>query len=676
MADLRRERAHHLRSLGGATVSFQIRDIVLYNSKGDIRTVSLEPGKVNIITGASKTGKTALVEVIDYCLGSSACSIPQGPMRQGVAWFGLRLQLGEGQLFVARRVPKAAEKTTSEIYLEIGSELSIPPLSALHANTNFETLGPTLSKAAGIGENLHVPAEGQTRLPLEANIRHALYYCFQPQYEIISPKILFHNQSEDFVPQAMRDTLPYFLGAVTDDHFSKRNELRRLSAALRQKEVKLRETEALQGDGLGRAISFISEAQDVGLLSSTVHPQSYDAAIETLRELSEVTVDPAGDLNETGGMAAELLREKESLMRTHRRIKEQIAAIQSLASDEQGFAREATEQVSRLRAIEMFKARDTDAVPKCPLCQSDVSDSIPRAAALQSSLENLSHQLATVSTGAPRLEGALERLRTSAAEVKQRLNLNRDNLETLRGNDERLDRLLDQASRRAHVLGRISLYLESIPESEDTGSFRGSIANLQRSIDRLKAELSDEQTRQILDSFLNLIGKKMSEWASRLELEHSSDNPLRFDLPRLTIVADTLDGPVPMNQMGSGENWVGHHVIAHFALHDWFTRKNRPVPRFLFLDQPSQVYFPAEFDPEESPNEVPDSDWLPVNRMFRLMFEFVYSLEGKFQLIITEHADLKEPWYQDAVTERWRKGIKLVPVPWLSSETPSTGQND
>ena len=209
-------------------MSFQIRDIVLYNAKGDIRTVSLEPGKVNIITGKSKTGKTALVEVIDYCLGSGECSIPQGPMRQAVAWFGVRLQLAEGQLFVARRVPKATEKTTSEIYLEIGGEVSIPPLSALRSNISFETLRPTLSKAAGIGENLHVPPEGQTRLPLEANIRHALHYCFQPQYEIISPRILFHNQSEDFVPQAIKDSLPYFLGAVTDDHIAKRNELRRL----------------------------------------------------------------------------------------------------------------------------------------------------------------------------------------------------------------------------------------------------------------------------------------------------------------------------------------------------------------------------------------------------------------------------------------------------------------
>jgi Protein of unknown function (DUF3732) len=309
---------------------------------------------------------------------------------------------------------------------------------------------------------------------------------------------------------------------------------------------------------------------------------------------------------------------------------------------------------------------------KCPLCQSDVSELIPQAAALRSSLENLSQQLAIVSTGAPRLEGAVERLRTAATELKQKLSVNREKLEALRGSDERLDQLLDQASRRAHVLGRISLYLESVPESEDAGSLKASIAALQRSVDRLKEELSDEQTRQTLDSFLNLIAKKMSEWATKLELEHSSDNPLRFDLSRLTIVADTLDGPVPMNQMGSGENWVGHHMITHFAFHDWFTRKNRPVPRFLFLDQPSQVYFPADFDPEESQNEDSDTDWVPVTRMFRIIFDFVESLEGRFQLIITEHAELKEQWYQAAIAERWRKGVKLVPVEWLSEVTSSS----
>ena len=33
------------------------------------------------------------------------------------------------------------------------------------------------------------------------------------------------------------------------------------------------------------------------------------------------------------------------------------------------------------------------------------------------------------------------------------------------------------------------------------------------------------------------------------------------------VIADTLNGPVPLFRMGSAENWVGYHVLAHLALH-------------------------------------------------------------------------------------------------------------
>ena len=35
-----------------------------------------------------------------------------------------------------------------------------------------------------------------------------------------------------------------------------------------------------------------------------------------------------------------------------------------------------------------------------------------------------------------------------------------------------------------------------------------------------------------------------------------------------------------------------------------------------------------------------------------------------FQVIVTEHADIDESWYQTAVVERWRGGLKLVPEDW------------
>jgi hypothetical protein len=55
------------------------------------------------------------------------------------------------------------------------------------------------------------------------------------------------------VAQALKDTLPYFLGAVDDDHVRKQGELRRVREQLRAVERRLAEMAALRGDGATKA---------------------------------------------------------------------------------------------------------------------------------------------------------------------------------------------------------------------------------------------------------------------------------------------------------------------------------------------------------------------------------------------------------------------------------------
>jgi hypothetical protein len=43
------------------------------------------------------------------------------------------------------------------------------------------------------------------------------------------------------------------------------------------------------------------------------------------------------------------------------------------------------------------------------------------------------------------------------------------------------------------------------------------------------------------------------------------------------------------------------------------------------------------------------------------------ALEPAMQVILTEHADLDEPWFRSAVVERWGGGKKLVPEDWPRS---------
>jgi hypothetical protein len=139
----------------------------------------------------------------------------------------------------------------------------------------------------------------------------------------------------------------------------------------------------------------------------------------------------------------------------------------------------------------------------------------------------------------------------------------------------------------------------------------------------------------------------------------------------LQIVVDTDNGPRRMDSLGSGANWVGCHLIAHLALHSWFVQKSRPVPNFLFLDQPSQVYYPRDMEigeVESSLSNLGDTDRTAVINMFEFIRDVVSELYPNFQVIITEHADIAEDWYQEAVVERWRNGNALVPTEWIPSE--------
>jgi hypothetical protein len=117
--------------------------------------------------------------------------------------------------------------------------------------------------------------------------------------------------------------------------------------------------------------------------------------------------------------------------------------------------------------------------------------------------------------------------------------------------------------------------------------------------------------------------------------------------------------------MGSGENWVGYHVLAHLALHTWFRQKNRPVPAFIIFDQPSQAHYPPERDADGSLDVLADEDQTAVLQLFKLISDAAAELGPDLQIIVMDQADLKRDWFEQAVVERWRSGRKLIPENWI-----------
>jgi len=645
-------------------MSVQILDVVAYSHDGRERTLSLRAGKVNVITGSSKTGKSALVDIVDYCFGSGECRVPEGPIRRCVSWFGLRLQLESGQAFIARRCPNSRTVTSEDCFIAIGKEISIPKMDELRQTTNVKGLIALLTSWSGISDNVHEPPPGQTRPALSATIRHSLALCFQPQDEIIRRQQLFHRASDNFVAQALKDTLPFFLGAVDDDYVRKREELRRLREQLRACDRQLAELRAIHGDGISKASTLLAQARDAGLsVSQTNTWEESVAALQEVARLASTILDMPVVPGAEGQEYDRLSEERNRLLREQKKLRDEITAARAFEHDEQGFSREATEQRARLISIGIFDGVEPGHA--CPLCSQDLPEtsSLPSVAQIKEILVDVSSRLDSVSRAVPQVEKAIAELEASLQQVLASLAKNRSEMAAVRSANDQLQQVQDGVTRRALILGRVTLYLESLPELPDTRTLEERAEQLRRQCSALEDELSNERIKERLDSIISILGQRMTAWAKELELEHSKF-PLRLDIKKLTIVADTSDGPVPMSRMGSGENWVGYHLIGHLALHEWFTQRARPVPRFLFLDQPSQVYFPSEQGADIAIADIGESDRIAVTRLLKFVFDVVENLALGFQVVLTEHADLPERWYQDAVVARWRGGQKLIPDDW------------
>lgn len=655
-------------------MSFQIEEIVLYGPPDEPRVLRLNLGELSVITGASKRGKSQLIPIIEYCLGSGDCTVAFGPIRTTVEWYALRLRAGTQQIFVARKAPAGTEQTNSATYLEMGGSVAIPAKAALSATTNIDAACEVLSRAAGIVDHVHEPLPGQTRQPATASIRNALFFCFQPQYEIISPKTLFHRQSEGFyIPQLIQDLLPYYLGAIGDDHLLKVARLRQLRQERRRIEQQLGEARAIAGVGTTRAMALLSEAADINLVSVTDGKLTLEQAREALRGVLDRKIEPR-----EGALAPDeyerLFQRREEQSARLRRTQEDRQAVAALMNDRKGYAAEGAEHASRLKTLGIYQTSDTHS---CPLCASEL-ETVPSDNALRTVLATLEGKLANVTQENPHLEQLAVRLEEETSALRTSLTETRTAMEGIERSRQELAAYSGFVARAAHVRGRISIYLEASP-SQGTAldDLTRKATVLDEEIDRLDDELGKDAVEEKLESIVSIISEHITKAGRELDLEHS-ENPLRFSIKKLTVIAATPQGGIPMDKMGSGANWVGYHIAVHLALHRLFADAGRPVPRFLILDQPSQVYFPSDRDVEGKLQvgraaSSADQDRVAVLKMFRLIKETVDSLEGKFQVIVTEHADPNEEWFQSAVVERWREdGKALIPSEWLSTADSDT----
>lgn len=642
----------------------QIRQIILYHEDGSIRTLDFKLGEVNIITGESKTGKTAIIDIVNYCMGSSDCNIASGFIKDHVTYFATVFSFPSIEVFIARINPdKLNQDSTSEIFYFTEDKVTeLPPINDIIPNSNVYVLSALFENKLGINDFTNKP-EFATRDELSISFSHAKFYSFQPQDLIAQRSSIFFKQNSEkggFIKQAIIDTLPYFLGAVNEEAIEVEKQIANLKKRYRRVKREIDIAEKIVEKGRSDLFNYVEESKEVGLISPYLEIGDEKEALEVLYSLSEWN-DTSDDIGGYSERINVLIEEKKKTKQKIDKLNIEMHSVRSFAEDASGYSTEVKEQHQRLLSINLYK-EPKEGLKWNSLIGEESSYIPPTIENINASLASLNSSLSTTVGDRPKISSYLNRIQDEIDEENKYIQQVNSDLKVIYTEEDESRKFKDENIRRGKVIGKVGLFLDSVKLETSNSNQRIELEELQDQIDNLESKISRESKQDKLDAIMNKVNLQMSNWAQFLDLEYEN-SAIRFNPSQLMLYADTDDKSIPLTKMGSGANWVSYHLLIHFGLHKHFIQKNRPVPRFLILDQPSQVYYPPEKE-KESQGELQSSDEIAVDKMFSFMFRVVEETKNKLQVIVTDHAMLKSEQFKKGVREVWRNGEKLVPISW------------
>lgn len=657
----------------------QIREIVLWprNPNFAPRRLQFHLGKVNVISGASRTGKSAVIPIIDYCLGAGTCSIPVKTIRKYCEWFGVVVATAQGDKLLARREPGAQRSTDDMYMLEAERITDIPHRIA--KNINADAVKRMLDELAGLSKLDFSGGDESTGFDGRPSFRDLAAFTFQPQNVVANPDVLFFKANTYEHREKLRKIFPYVLGAVTPALMAKQFELGRARQELRRKERELRDAQEVSARWLADLKAKFSEAQEFGLATKPEQELSRDQMIE---QLEEIVARTDLTLSVSSSTISEALRELTDLEGEERVVSRELTTLRhrlgemnrmSVGVDQYQTA--LSHQQGRLQ-LSGWLASHTEDEADCPMCGSHTDSAKRKLAVLSARMQEVEAEAGVDKELPAAFDRELQRVTAEVEQVTDRLRSVQIRKRALSGRSDEARQRQFSAQRAERFVGNLESALDLHRRLGSDSELVDEVGRLRELVRQLEAELREQDVEAHKRRALHAISNNAGRLLPHLDVESPND-PISLEINDLTIKVRGQERDDYLSEIGSGSNWLSYHLAALLALHQYFLLQRRgPVPAFLVLDQPSQVYFPKRIsalpkDDEDKEVEEPqlrDEDVDAVRQAFEVMGRVTQDANGGLQLIVLDHAS-HDVWGDiDGVVglPEWRNGVKLVPMAWLT----------
>ena len=649
---------------------FQVLKLILWSKVGHPpRIVEFEEGMVNVISGASKTGKSAVIPIIDYCLASGKCSIPVGTIRTACSWFGIVIQTIEGQKLLARREPGEAKQTGDMMVLE-GETIEVPPETPVK-NMTTEGVKRILDRLAALS-NLDLEPGDNPGFNSRVSFRDLTAFVFQPQYIVANPAVLYFNADTSEHREKLKAIFPYVLGALTAAMLAAKWEIDKLQRLLRRKEAELNAMRSSVRTWQVEAQGWIKQAIELGLLpANTPIPTEWPDVLELLRSIAEGSSRAAqpsvasieATLQELQGLRDRERKAAAELAERRQRLNE----IQRLIDSSHSYGSAIQVQRERLDVatwIGTLADRSDDPIVALGGGGRD------KVEALRNALAGVELQLRAQPSLSDAFDRERLRLRGEVEEGTAALGGIRQEMVLLERRSAEVRAATFRSDRIERFLGRLEQVIQLYEKTGEDAKLPGEIDALRNLLAEHRLIYSEAQVRQKQAAALKIVENYASSIIPSLDAEWPS-SPIEISVDDLTIRVIHADRSDYLWEIGSGANWLAYHVAVMLALQRFFlTDVGHPVPGLLVFDQPSQVYFPSGFEAEHVSDRgrSRDEDITAIRAVFEALGAEVTRAAGRLQIIVLDHAgpDVWGKIFGVTRIQDWRGDDKLVPLDWIS----------
>lgn len=659
-----------------------IKYIGLVDNEENCHYIDLIEG-LNIITGRSSTGKSAIIEIFDFCFGNSENTIPDGVITDNAKLYFVVFEINNTNLVLARN----QEEKSTYAFFRIDPNFPFPnKLNSEYFQSDYYLPLKAYKEELGryFGINISTTDEDNNTINYRnkkgrPSIRNMTSYILQHQNLIANKHSLFYRFDEKEKRDKIIDEFKIFTGFVDQDYFIIKQQIndKKLEYEKKQREIAQFKDEKKKRTTM---LNELLEEYHMVVGNHLLQGYSVENMLEAPKKFLEmIQRDGVIRVNDQSNVFKEqyikLETHKNELLGLRRKIMLKLENINSSIK----YAKKYSKTIDMINPISEAIKEES----KCPFCLQGNNRTSFQINKLSDAIDWLNSELRKAPLMIDSFLPEKQRYEHELASVDEDLKHIRNEINKILKVNDKLEKNKSLDEQGFKVRLSIENHLEWSLDIKNKIQ-ESNIELLKEDIDKLERKIiEDYDVENNLKSAENFINEAMNKIGKHFDFEKSYKQiNLKFDINTFELYhlkkneSTQSDKKIYLRSMGSGANWLYSHVCLFLSIQKYFCSLGNKclVPTVLFLDQPSQVYFPTivdndkdGFDPQklkemEDDLKNIDDDLKAVTNLFDQIIKFIDETGKEFaiipQIIISDHADnleLKQGIFEDYVRRRWRK---------------------